>query len=403
MVAGGSSTSLDAPQQAAPTHPFAVQAITNPLPPPIIHIDESRHPACIAWINANNMESKTQLAPSTPARTQGATPQINEVLPSLPYLITSPHLLRCADENALLERAAGIFECALESQYSSAQRGRPTPTLQASGPHSTPFAASTVCTSQAAPSQWNEAVSGLFTMGNCALGTATDDLSQRLASGEDFTHESPNVTEAYASIGYSTLLQSVVGYRLSGFGICDKAASMQYSCAQTLHGAILHTHRPTDEGRVRVGNKGETLLSLGSYLYLLERTGKNQVTELVLRRMMHTPKLSVQYAFSESIETHTHGYRFAHESNGKFMATDRNVGIELNVTSDRAQLGWLTVSPVTSGSEQRRRLHTICHMEPTPQLLPFETSCSKANVEPQHESGGAVHTIGQPAENATIC
>ena len=150
MVAGGSSTSLDAPQQAAPTHPFAVQAITNPLPPPVIHIDEDRHPACIAWINANNVERKARLAPSTPARTQGATPQINETLPYLPCPITSPQLLRCADENALLERAAGIFECALESQYSSAQRDRPTPTLQASGPHSTPYAASTVYTSQAA-------------------------------------------------------------------------------------------------------------------------------------------------------------------------------------------------------------------------------------------------------------
>jgi hypothetical protein len=127
--------------------------------------------------------------------------------------------------------------------------------------------------------------------------------------------------------------------------------------------------------------------------------------------MMHTPKLSVQYAFSESIETHTHGYRFAHESDGKFMATDRNVGIELNVTSDRAQLGWLTVSPVTSGSEQRRRLSTFCHVEPTPQLLPFEAWYkqvygtdawySQVYGEPQHESGGAAVSIRLVSGGAT--
>ena len=238
------------------------------------------------------MESKTRLAPSSPARTLGATQQVTETLPSLPCLITSPQLLRCADENALLAAAPNSCERTLEGQYSSAQRDRLTPTLQASGPHSTPYAASTVYTTQAAPSQWdsqwNEAVGGLFTMGDCALEASADDLSQRPASGQDSTRTSPNVTEAYASIGYSTLLQSAAGHRLCGFGICDKAASVQYSCAQTLHGAILHTHRPADEGRVRVGSKGETLLSLGSYLYLLERTGKNQITELVLRRMMHT-------------------------------------------------------------------------------------------------------------------
>ena len=331
MVAGGYSTSLDAPLQAAPTLPFGVQAIPNPSPQPIIHIDEDRNPAYIAWDNAKKMEDETRLSPSSPARTLGATPQVTE---ALPCLITSAQLLRCADENALLAAAPNSCERTLEGQYSSAQRDRLTPTLQASGPHSTPYAASTVYTSQAAPSQWNETVYGLFTIGDCAIGTAADNLSQRLASGEDSARESPNVTEAYASIGYSTLLQSAAGHRLCGFGVCDKAASMQYSCAQTLHGAILHTHRPADEGRVRVGKGGATLLSLGSYLYVLERTGKNHVTELVLRRMMHTPKLKVQYVFSEPTEAHTHGYRFVHDPNGKFMITDRNVSIELNMTSN---------------------------------------------------------------------
>ena len=83
------------------------------------------------------------------------------------------------------------------------------------------------------------------------------------------------------------------------------------------------------------------------------------------------------------------------------MITDRNVSIELNTTTNYAQLGWLTVCPVTSGSEQRRRLHTICHMEPTPQLLPFDAWYSQVYGEPQHESGGAAVSIQLGSGGAT--
>jgi hypothetical protein len=120
---------------------------------------------------------------------------------------------------------------------------------------------------------------------------------------------------------------------------------------------------------------------------MLERSGKNHVTELVLRRMMHTPKLKVHYIFSEPTEVHTHGYQFAHDQNGRVMTTDRKVCIELNMSP--AQLGWLTVRPVVSDSEQRRRLHAICRMEPSPMLLPIGDQYSAANGEPQHKSGGA--------------
>ena len=86
---------------------------------------------------------------------------------------------------------------------------------------------------------------------------------------------------------------------------------------------------------------------------MLERSGTNGVTELVLRRMKHTPSLKLHYVFSEPTEVRTHGYRFAHDQRGRCMTTDRNVCIELNMSP--AQLGWLAVRPIVSESEQRRR------------------------------------------------
>ena len=215
MVAGGYSTSLDAPLQAAPTLPFGVQAIPNPSPQPIIHIDEDRNPAYIAWDNAKKMEDETRLSPSSPARTLGATPQVTE---ALPCLITSAQLLHCANEKALLAAAPNSCEDKLEGQCSSAQRARPTPTLQTSGPHSTPFAASPVYTSQEAwLSQWDEAVTGLFTIGDCTIGNAAGDLAQHLISDKDPTRESPIATGAH--IGYSTILDSASGLQPSGIGL----------------------------------------------------------------------------------------------------------------------------------------------------------------------------------------
>ena len=88
--------------------------------------------------------------------------------------------------------------------------------------------------------------------------------------------------------------------------------------------------------------------------YGLRCSGKNKVTELVLRRMKHTPNLKLHYMFSEPTEVRTHGYRFSHDQNGRLMTTDRNVCIELHMSS--AQLGWLTVRPIISEAEQRRHL-----------------------------------------------
>ena len=49
------------------------------------------------------------------------------------------------------------------------------------------------------------------------------------------------------------------------------------------------------------------LESLGSYLYALRRHGANG-SEVVLRRMKHTPKLPMAMVFSEASENNIHGY-----------------------------------------------------------------------------------------------
>ena len=103
---------------------------------------------------------------------------------------------------------------------------------------------------------------------------------------------------------------------------------------------------------------------------MLERSGKNKVTELVLRRMKHTPNLKLHYVFSEPTEVRTHGYRFSHDQNGRLMTTDRNVSIELHMSS--AQLGWLTVRPIVSDAEQRRHFKVLSNQdEPSAMLLPI--------------------------------
>ena len=114
---------------------------------------------------------------------------------------------------------------------------------------------------------------------------------------------------------------------------------------------------PICSGRLDVGEDGVALISRGSYLYMLERSGKNGITELVLRRMKHTPSLKLHYVFSEPTEVHMHGYSFAHDQRGRFMSTDCGVCIELNMSS--ARLGWLAVRPIVSESEQRCHFQTL--------------------------------------------
>ena len=128
MVAGGYSTSLDTPLQAAPTLPFGVQAIPTQPQQPVIYINDERSAAYIAWETAMKMAKETQPCPSSPARTPCATPQIVE---PLPYLVTSaqPPSDIDADMQALLAEALDDFDDTPDSQYNSAQRVHSSPTL----------------------------------------------------------------------------------------------------------------------------------------------------------------------------------------------------------------------------------------------------------------------------------
>jgi hypothetical protein len=154
--------------------------------------------------------------------------------------------------------------------------------------------------------QWDELVeSGVYTMGVYTIGNSTNDLVQHLTSSE--RHEL--VESGVYTVGNSIVLdsthqpadQSVVGIhgemrtQWQKPGLSDNGASLRSSCAKTLDGAVLSTFCGSDSGRLDVGEDGAALVSRGSYVYMLERSGKNHVTELVLRRMKHTPNLKLHY------------------------------------------------------------------------------------------------------------
>ena len=200
-----------------------------------------------------------------------------------------------------------------------------------------------------------------------------EDLVQRLTSDE----HRELVESGIYTIGNSMVVDSALqpADRRTVPGLSDNGASLRSSCAKSLDGAILSTFRGSDGGSLDVGEDGVALVSRGSYLYMLERSGKNGITELVLRRMKHTPRLKLHYVFSEPTEVRTHGYSFAHDQRGRFMTTNRGVCIELNMSS--AQLGWLAVRPIISESEQRCHFHSLSRRtKPSPMLLPVAGLCS---------------------------
>ena len=87
----------------------------------------------------------------------------------------------------------------------------------------------------------------------------------------------------------------------------DNGASEGTSCSKTLEGAIPGTLCLDDAGDIGIGSDGVMLSSLGSYLYVLERRAVNG-TEIVVRRMKHTPSLPQNMVFSEASENAEHGY-----------------------------------------------------------------------------------------------
>ena len=87
--------------------------------------------------------------------------------------------------------------------------------------------------------------------------------------------------------------------------LCDNGASKGTSCSRTLEGAIPGTRKLEDAGDISLGSDGASLESLGSYLFALERFGVDS-SEVVLRRMKHTPNLPMAMVFSEASESALH-------------------------------------------------------------------------------------------------
>ena len=67
--------------------------------------------------------------------------------------------------------------------------------------------------------------------------------------------------------------------------LSDNGASRGSGCSKTLDGAILSTLRKEDAGSIAVGEDSANLTSMGSYLYLIERFGKDGGGDAVIRRI----------------------------------------------------------------------------------------------------------------------
>ena len=128
--------------------------------------------------------------------------------------------------------------------------------------------------------------------------------------------------------------------------LCDDGASRNASCCRTLDGALLDTLDERDAGGLDVGEDGVQLTSNGSYLYLLERFGRDGSGEVVLRRMKHTPNLRLKCVVSEPTEVYSHEYEFAfNKREGRVMS--RASGDKIPLFMSKNGLGWLKVRPVT--------------------------------------------------------
>ena len=127
--------------------------------------------------------------------------------------------------------------------------------------------------------------------------------------------------------------------------LMDNGASKGTSCSKTLDGAIPGTLRLADAGDIGLGSDGVVLSSLGSYLYVLERRAANG-TEIVVRRMKHTPTLPMAMVFSEASENAEHGYGIYWEP-GEMRKIKPPSGPMLELFMSGSNLGWMKVKPVT--------------------------------------------------------
>ena len=136
--------------------------------------------------------------------------------------------------------------------------------------------------------------------------------------------------------------------------LMDNGASKGTSCSKSLDGALPGTLRLSDAGDIRLGSDGSVLTSLGSYLYVLERRGANG-SEIVVRRMKHTPSLPMAMVFSEASENAKHGYGI-YWTPGEKRKIEPPGGPTLELFMSGSNLGWMKVKPVTDCDMIRRAI-----------------------------------------------
>ena len=128
--------------------------------------------------------------------------------------------------------------------------------------------------------------------------------------------------------------------------LMDNGASSNTSCSKSLDGAIPGTFKAEDAGEIGLGSDGASLTSNGSHLYALKRFGHNG-SELVVRRLKHTPSLPMPYVFSEATENKKHGYGI-YWAPGKRRVIKSPSGQEIELFHSESDLGWLKVAIITN-------------------------------------------------------
>ena len=137
--------------------------------------------------------------------------------------------------------------------------------------------------------------------------------------------------------------------------LCDNGASQGSGCTKLLDGAIPGTYWAKDAGEIAVGDASTTLGSDGSYLYMHERIGSNNKGEIVLRRLKHTPNLSITTVYDEATENEL-GYDIKWPAKQSRSLTSPT-GTELKLIMSTNKLGWLKVRPVTDPQKMARLLN----------------------------------------------
>ena len=173
----------------------------------------------------------------------------------------------------------------------------------------------------------------------------------------------PLFTMDGGKLGSAVMLASLE-LQTNGIGkpaLMDNGASNGTSCTRTLDGAVPGTFRATDAGSIGIGSEGVSLLSKGSWLFVLERRGAN-CSEVVVRRLKFTPKLPMSMVFSEANENVVHGYSIIWNAGEKrTMVAPSGQRIQLHMS--KSDLGWLQVVPITDEAKQREVLSRIGNPE----------------------------------------